>query len=47
MDILSNFSKTFKDLLEENELNAEKFGKTIGFDPTVVRRWCLPNKDIY
>ncbi len=47
MDVLEGFSNRLKELMEENGLNAESFSKKIGVAPTIVRRWCLPHKDIY
>lgn len=47
MDILSNFSERLIELMKENDLNAEKLAKALNIEPTVVRRWCLPNKDAF
>lgn len=47
MNILQGFSKRLIELMEENELNPEKLSKEIGVAPTIVRRWCIPNKDVY
>ena len=47
MDILSKFAERLIDLIKENDLNAERLAKFLGIAPTVVRRWCLSNKDAY
>ena len=47
MDILSNFSERLIELMEENDLNAERLGKRTNINPTVIRYWKKPEKDIY
>lgn len=47
MNILEGFSKRLIELMEENGSNPEKLSKEIGVAPTIVRRWCIPNKDVY
>lgn len=47
MDILANFSERLIDLMKENGLNAETLGKSMNIDPTVIRRWKRPEKDIF
>lgn len=47
MDVLKGFSERLIELMQENGLNAEKLSKKLGVAPTIIRRWCLPQKDIY
>ena len=47
MDVFKGFSERLIELMQENGLNAEKLSKKLGVAPTIIRRWCLPQKDIY
>ena len=47
MDVLKGFSERLIELMQENGLNAVKLSKKLGVAPTIIRRWCLPQKDIY
>ena len=47
MDVLKGFSERLIELMQENGLNADKLSKKLGVAPTIIRRWCLPQKDIY
>lgn len=44
MDVLKGFSERLIELMQENGLNAEKLSKKLGVAPTIIRRWCLPQK---
>jgi len=47
MDILSNFSERLIELMEEHDLNPESLGKVMKVDPTTIRYWKKPEKNIY
>lgn len=47
MEILLKFAKRLKELMKENDLNAEKLGKASGIASQQIRRYCTGYKDIY